>query len=74
MWSVSLLSKLLAYARILPRGRHHRTDLVRYLARRPALLVANATYETAVFISDSVDARLKTLAALKTSALVGCPF
>lgn len=69
-----LLRKVLAYARVLPRGRRNRTDLVRHLWRRPALGVAIAGYESAVFASGRVDSRLKALAALKVSSRIGCPF
>jgi hypothetical protein len=69
-----LLRRLLAYARILPNGRRNRTDALRYLIRRPALLAAIGAYETAVLASNRVDPRLKYLAVLKSSSLVGCPF
>jgi hypothetical protein len=41
-----LLRRLSAYARILPNGRRNRTDALRYLIRRPALLAAIGAYET----------------------------
>jgi hypothetical protein len=63
-----------AYARILPNGRRNRTDALRYLIRRPALLAAIGAYETTVLASNRVDPRLKSLAVLKSSSLVGCPF
>jgi len=69
-----LLRKLLAYARVLPRGRRNRTDLIRHLWRRPALAVAIGTYESAVLVSGRVDPRLKALACLKVSSRIGCPF
>lgn len=69
-----LFHKLVAYGRVLPRARRNRWDLARYLVRRPALLLAVGTYETAVLVSSTVDARLKQLAALKVSSRVGCPF
>jgi hypothetical protein len=69
-----LLRRLSAYARILPNGRRNRTDALRYLIRRPALLAAIGAYETAVLASNRVDLRLKYLAVLKSSSLAGCPF
>jgi len=69
-----LLRRLSAYARILPNGRRNRTDALRYLIRRPALLAAIGGYETAVLASNRVDPRLKYLAVLKSSSLAGCPF
>jgi len=71
---VRLVRKVLAYARVLPKGTRNRTDLLRFLFRRPALLAAVGIYETAILLSSSVDSRLKYLAALKASTLTGCPF
>jgi alkylhydroperoxidase family enzyme len=69
-----LLTKLRAYAQTLPRANRNRTDLVRHLLRRPALLGAVATYETATFLSSRTDSRLKALASLRASSLIGCLF
>ena len=69
-----LTGKLAAYGRVAPRARRHRTDLLRYLGRRPALLAAVGGYESALLISSSVDNRLKALADLKVASRVGCPF
>ena len=40
-----LVRKVLAYARVLPKGTRNRTDLLRFLFRRPALLAAVGTYD-----------------------------
>jgi hypothetical protein len=73
-----ILDKLLAYgktfARRLPRYRESPDDLLRLLVKRPTILAAVGTYETALLISGRVDGRLKSLAMLKASTLVGCPF
>ena len=69
-----LLRRLLAYGRVLPSARRNRTDLLRHLVRRPAILAAVGAYETAVLASNRVDARLKYLATTKASSLIGCPF
>ena len=73
-----ILDKLLAYAktfvRRLPRYRESPTDLLRLLGKRPTILAAVGAYETALLISGRVDGRLKSLAMLKASSLVGCPF
>ncbi len=68
------LRKLSAYIRTLAKARRNRTDLLRYMIRRPALAGAIATYETALLVSSRVDTRLKMLADTKTGSLVGCPF
>jgi hypothetical protein len=69
-----LLRKLWVYARVLPRARRNQTDLVRWMARRPALLAANGAYESAVLVSNRTDSRVKTFATLKASMQAGCPF
>ncbi len=70
--------KLLAYgktfARRLPHYRESPADLLRLLVKRPAILAAVGTYETALLASSRTDSRLKALAILKVSSLVGCPF
>jgi hypothetical protein len=70
--------KLLTYgetfARRLPRYRESPADLLRLLVRRPAILAAVGTYETTLLVSGRVDRRLKALASLKASSLIGCPF
>ena len=69
-----VLDRMRAYGRVLPRARRNRTDLLRYLVRRPALLLAVGTYETALVTTGRLDNRVRGLAMLKTSSLIGCPF
>lgn len=73
-----ILDKLLAYGktfvRRLPRYRESPADLLRLLVKRTTILAAVGAYETALLISGRVDGRLKSLAMLKASSLVGCPF
>jgi hypothetical protein len=71
---MSIVSKLRAYVRIAPGARRHRTDLLRRLARRPALAAAFGAYEAALFVSSRLDDRTKVLARMKASSLIGCPF
>ena len=66
--------KLGAYLSTPVRAKRNRTDLLRFLVRRPALLAAVGTYETALLASGAADNRLKALAQIKASSLVGCPF
>jgi hypothetical protein len=70
---VSLLAKLRMYRRVFARAKST-PGFVRLLRRRRALMLAVGAYESALFLSGSVDTRIKTLAQLKTSSLVGCPF
>jgi hypothetical protein len=69
-----LLRRLLAYSRVLRKATRNQTDLMKYFVRRPALLAAIGTYETAVFISNRVEPRAKYLATTRASSLIGCPF
>ena len=69
-----VVAKAIAYARVIPRARRNRLDLVKNLIRRPAIGLAVLTYEGAAFMSSSVDHRLKYLASAKVSSRIGCPF
>ena len=66
--------KLVTAVKVLSGARRNRTDLLGFLVRRPALLAATSGYETALVLSSRAPNRLKLLAQVKTSALVGCPF
>ena len=69
---MKLVKKLRAYATLRPRRNHF--DFLRYLARRPALMAAVSTYETAIMLSNRLETRYKQLASIKASSLIGCPF
>ncbi|HEV7886966.1 MAG TPA: hypothetical protein VGO92_05370 [Acidimicrobiales bacterium] len=69
-----LWRRLAAYFRVLGKANRNQTDLVRHLARRPAIGLAVGVYETAVMFSNRVEPRLKYLATVRASSLVGCPF
>lgn len=72
---MSMLQKLRAYGAVFRQRRRDRPfDLIRLLRRRPALMLGVNAFEMAQLASGRVDARLKALAQVKTSALVGCPF
>lgn len=66
--------KIMNEVRVLSRAKRNRTDLVRYLVRRPALLAAVGGYESALLFSSRAENRLKLLAQVKASTLIGCPF
>jgi hypothetical protein len=70
---MKLTGKLKAYSRVMRRAKRP-MEVLRLLRKRPALFVAVNTYETALMLSGRVDVRLKSLAQIKTSALIGCPF
>ena len=44
------------------------------LRKRPGILFGAGMFEFGQLASGRVDARLKTLASVKSSALIGCPF
>jgi hypothetical protein len=69
------LDKARAYGRVF-RNTHYDgvPDLVRVLRRRPLILAGVSAYETALMGSSRVDGRLKSLATIKASSLIGCPF
>jgi hypothetical protein len=72
---MKFIDKLRTYSKVMRRRTQKGApDQVRLLRQRPALLLGVAAFETAQMACSRVDARLKALAQIKTSALVGCPF
>jgi len=71
---MKLLEKLRTYRRVFKRANRNKSDMNRVLARHPKIAMAIGAYEAAVFFSGKADVRLKTLAAIKASSMVGCPF
>lgn len=72
---MEIVRKLRAYGRVMARARNRRPpDLVRLLAKRPAIMAGVSAYETGLLASGRVDGGLKALAQIKTGALIGCPF
>ena len=49
-------------------------DPLRIIARRPRLMFATIVYEWAISKTPKLDPRLKMLAGLRASTLIGCPF
>ena len=71
----SLIARLQGYRKVLARARRRGVPaLARLLAKQPALLCAVGLFDLAQLATNRVDARLKSLASLKTSSLVGGPF
>lgn len=72
---MGFLARLRTYAGVMSgRDRGRPIETMRLLRKRPALMMGVNAFELAQMASGSVDARLKSLAQIKTSALVGCPF
>lgn len=70
---MGFLARLATLLRVIRRKKRPMQALP-LLRRRPALLLAVNTFETALLASGRLDLRLKALASIKTSALIGCPF
>jgi hypothetical protein len=70
---MGLFARLRAVFRVLRRKKRP-LEAVRLLKQRPALLVGVNLFETALVASGRVDSRVKALAQVKTSSLIGCPF
>lgn len=66
--------KVIRLVRVMRSGKTARSDLAVWLWPRKALLLANSTYEMALLASSTADERLKLLAGLKASTMIGCPF
>ena len=72
---MGVMAKMRAYRSIFRnRRRDQPMDLLRLLRRRPAVMLGVNGMELAQLAAGRVDARLKALAQVKTSALIGCPF
>lgn len=71
---MTLLGKMRAYAKVLPRAKRNRTEIMRLYGRRPGLGLGVGAMELAELTAGTVDIRLKALASLKTSSRIGCPF
>ena len=70
---MKIIEKVRAYSRVM-RSAKRPLDLFRLMRKRPALLLAVATYESALLASERVDNRLKALAQIKAGAMIDCPF
>ncbi len=69
-----ITEKIRAYAGLASRARQNRFDLSRQIVRRPGIAIGLGTYEVGLFASARLDNRLKTLASIKTSSMIGCEF
>jgi hypothetical protein len=70
---VGFIARFGAFLRVMRRKKRPMEGL-RLLRRRPALLLGVNAFETALLASGRVEGRIKALARVKTSALIGCPF
>jgi hypothetical protein len=58
------------HRRVFAAAHRNRLDLLRWLGRRPQVLMAVADYEVALLASARVDGRLEALAGVKAAALI----
>lgn len=70
---MGFLSRWMAFLRVMRRKKRP-LEALALLRRRPALLLGVNVFETTLMASGRVPGRLKALARVKTSALIGCPF
>ncbi|MBB3036788.1 carboxymuconolactone decarboxylase family protein [Hoyosella altamirensis] len=68
------LRRIWNYLVVLRLARRNKSDLARWMIRRPQLLAATGLYETSLLFSNRVDPALKELAELKVATLVTCEF
>ncbi|TAM73640.1 hypothetical protein EPN44_13180 [bacterium] len=68
-----VIDRLTTVIRVMSR-KQRPMETLRLLRRRPALLLAVNLFEMAHLASGRMPIRLKALAQIKTSALIGCPF
>ena len=69
----NFFDRLTTVMRVMSR-KQHPMETLPLLRRRPALLLAVNLFEMAHLASGRMPIRLKALAQVKTSALIGCPF
>jgi len=68
---MGVLGKMRAYAKVLPRAKRNRTEIMGLYARRPLLGLGVGAMETGELLSGKVDIRFKALASVKTSTRIG---
>jgi len=71
---VRIIDRARAYLEVLPKARRNRSDLLRWMAGRPQVLAGIGAYEAGLFLSARTGDRLRALAQLRVSSLIGCPF
>lgn len=70
---MGFFAKLRALLSVMRRKKRP-IETLRLLRQRPALLFGVNVFEIVNMMSGRVPIRIKALATVKTSALIGCPF
>lgn len=68
------LKRIWSHLRVLAKARRNKTDLLRWLIRRPQLFVGVGVYETGLLLANRAESRYKLLATSKAAAMVNCEF
>lgn len=69
-----MLKRIWSHMRVLAGAKRNRTDLLRWLGRRPQLLAAASVYEMALLTANRSPSHYKQLASSKAAAMVNCEF
>ena len=70
---MGFISRVRTVLRVMRRAKRP-MEPVRLFGRRPALLFGVNFFEISLLANGRTPERIKALASIKTSALVGCPF
>jgi AhpD family alkylhydroperoxidase len=71
---MGILKRIWVFLKVMRKAHRNRGDLLGWLVRRPQLLVAQGTYETALLAMGRMPAQLKTLAVAKAAMIVNCEY
>jgi alkylhydroperoxidase family enzyme len=71
---MGILRRIWTHVLVMRKARRNRGDLLGWLVRRPQLLAAQGSYETALLLMGRMPAQLKTLATAKAAMMVNCAF
>jgi alkylhydroperoxidase family enzyme len=71
---MAILRRIWTHVMVLGKAKRNRGDLLGWLVRRPQLLVAHGTVESALLLMGRLPAELKTLAVAKAAMVVNCEY
>ena len=69
-----MLKRIWIHIRVFGKATQNKSDLVRWLIRRPQYLFATGFVETMLLLSGRLDPELKTLATAKAAGMANCEF
>ncbi|CAM3565644.1 carboxymuconolactone decarboxylase family protein [Smaragdicoccus niigatensis] len=68
------LKKMWKYTKVMAKAKRNRSDIFKWLIRRPLIGFAYFIYEVGLMFSNRMDPKLKQLAEMKAAAMVNCEF